>query len=117
MASKSPSVVLTVAAAMGIAAHGQQGADPCDAATFNAKVCKTAVRHNGYCAGGVWVPMTYQQHYPYYYDSFQQYQSGGNLASPALDGNCKRPSTGFFGVHGASRGGFGSTGAGHHAGG
>ena|ERR1035438_8042966 len=108
---KSAKVILTVAAAMGVAARAQQSTDPCEAATFNGAVCNVAIRHNGYCSGGAWVPMTYQQPYPYYYDSYSAFVSGGGLATPAPDQSCKRP--GFFAAHG----GFGSTGAGRHAGG
>ena len=114
---RSARVVLTVAAAMSMAARGQQAPDPCEAANFNVKACKVAVRHRGYCAGSTWVPVTYQQSYPYYYDSYQAYLATGGLATAAEEGNCQRPHSGFFGAHSVSRGGFGSTGAGHHAGG
>ena len=113
---KSAKVVLTVAAAMSMAARGQLAPDPCDAGTFNTKACKVAVKHMGYCDGASFVPMTYPQRYPYYYDSYQAYLANGGLATAAEAGNCLRPYSGFFGVHGFSRGGFGSTGSGHHGG-
>jgi len=109
--------VLTVAAAMSIAARGQLAPDPCDAGTFNTKACKVAVQHHGYCAGSNWVPMTYSAPYPYYYDSYQTYLANGGVAAAAEAGNCRSPHYGLFGVHGISRGGFGSTGSGHHHGG
>jgi hypothetical protein len=97
-----------MAATMGMAARGQQGnsLDPCEPGTFNANVCRVAIRHHGYCSGGVWVPMKYSQDYPNYYDSYQAYLSGGGLAVSAPEEGCRRP-------HGSSymaRGGFGSTG-------
>ncbi len=101
---KSARVILTVAAAIGVAARGQQSGDPCAASTFNAQVCKTAIRHKGYCSGGAFVRTAYQQPYPYYYDSYSAYVSGGGLATPPE--SCL-----------ATRGGFGFHGAAHHAGG
>ena len=114
---KSAGVVFTVAAAMSIAARGQQAPDPCEAATFDIKACNVAVQHKGYCAGSTCVPMAYQQSYPNYYDSYQAYLATGGVATSAETGNCRRPNSGFLGMHGHSRGGFGSTGGGHHAGG
>lgn len=117
-AKKSARVVLTVAAAMGMAARGQLPPDPCDAGTFNTKACKVAVTHQGYCDGATFVPMIYRERYPYYYDSYQAYLANGGAATAAVAGNCRHPHSGIFGVHGVSRGGFGSIGAGHpHAGG
>jgi hypothetical protein len=101
---------------MSMAARGQQTPDPCDAVTFNIKACKTAVQHKGYCAGSTWVPTIYQERYPYYYDSYQAYLATGGVITAAETGNCRSPHSGFFGMHGVSRGGFGSTGAGRHAG-
>ena len=97
--------------------RAQQALDPCDPTTFSAKVCKVAVKHKGYCDGSTWVPMTYSQPYPNYYDSYQAYLASGGAVTAAEAGNCRRPSHGFFGAHGVARGGFGSIGAGHHAGG
>jgi hypothetical protein len=114
---KSARVVLTVAAAMSMAARGQMAPDPCDAASFNNKACKVAVKHSGYCDGASFVPMTYSQPYPNYYDSYQAYLANGGSATAAEAGNCRGSHYGFFGTHGVSRGGFGSTGSGHHHGG
>ena len=115
---KSARVVLTVAAAMSMAARGQLAPDPCDAGTFNVKACKVAVKHMGYCDGASFVPMTYSQPYPNYYDSYQAYLGNGGLATAAAAGNCRYPRSGLFGgAHGYSRGGFGAIGSGHHHGG
>jgi len=113
---KSARVVLTVAAAMGMA-RGQLAPDPCEAGTFNTKACKVAVKHRGYCDGATFVPMTYSQPYPYYYDSYQAFLARGGVVTAADAGSCRRPHGGFFGAHGVSRGGFGATGSGHHHGG
>jgi hypothetical protein len=112
---KSASVVLTVAAAMSMTARGQLAPDPCDAGTFNTKACKVAVKHMGYCDGSTFVPMTYSQRYPNYYDSYQAYLGNGGVVTAAGAGNCPQLHGGF-GIHGVSRGGFGSTGSGHHGG-
>jgi len=114
---KSARVVLTVAAAMSMAARGQMAPDPCDAGTFNTKACKVAVQHMGYCDGSNWVPTTYSERYPYYYDSYQAYLANGGAVTAAEAGNCRRPHSAFWGLYGVSRGGFGSTGALHHHGG
>jgi len=114
---KSARVVLTVAAAMSMAARGQLAPDPCDAGTFNIKACKVAVKHSGYCDGSSFVPMTYSERYPYYYDSYQAYLANGGVATAVEAGNCQHPHGGLFGLYGARRGGFGSTGGGHHHGG
>ena len=113
---KSARVVLTVAAAMSMAARAQLAPDPCDAGSFNVKACKVAVKHKGYCDGVNFVPMTYSQPYPYYYDSYQAYLANGGVATAAAAGDCRTPRYGLFGIHGYSRGGFGSIGAGHHGG-
>lgn len=113
---KSRRVILTVAA-MGISAHAQQGPDPCEPATFNRKVCQVAVRHGGYCSGGTWVPMTYQQAYPNYYDGYLAYLSGGGIVTAAPAETCRRPSKRFLVPRGVPYGGFGATGAWYHAGG
>jgi hypothetical protein len=114
---KSARVVLTVAAAMGMAARGQQAPDPCEAAYFNIKACKVAVQHRGYCDGATWVPATYQEKYPYYYDSYQTYLANGGVVTAVGAGNCRHPHSSFFVSHGFSRGGFGAIGSGHHHGG
>jgi hypothetical protein len=118
---KSARVVLTVAAAMSMSVRGQQpvdlqAADPCASATFNGNACQVAVRHQGYCEGSTWVNMTYQQRYPYYYDSYQTYLAAGGVATAAVVGNCRFPRAGLFGALLVPRGGFGSIGAGRHAG-
>ncbi len=94
---------------MGLAARAQQSGGPCDPATFNAGVCKTAIRQRGYCSGSTWVPNQYGQSYPYYYDLYQQHLAQGGLVSPA--GAC--PST--LRPHHAMFGGFGHTGTFHAA--
>lgn len=94
---KSARVFLTIAAGMGVAARAQQGRDPCAASNFNAQVCKVAIRHKGYCSGGAFVKMPYQQPYPYYYDSYSAFVSGGGLATQP--DSCA--SLGGFGSHGA----------------
>jgi hypothetical protein len=114
---KSARVVLTVAAAMSMAARGQLAPDPCDAGSFNTKACKVAVQHQGYCDGASFVPMTYSQPYPNYYDSYQAYLANGGVATAVEAGNCRTLYGGFFGGYGFSRRGFGSTGSGHHHGG
>jgi hypothetical protein len=114
---RSARVILTVAAAVSMA-RGQESLGPCDPASFNGRVCKVAIPHKGYCSGGAWVPVTYQQAYPYYYDSYQTYQTGGGLVTPVAAENCNRPGAGFFARHNVLRGGFGAIGSGrHHAGG
>ncbi len=119
-AKKSARVVLTVAAAMGMAARGQLAPDPCDAGSFNSKACKVAVKHQGYCDGVNFVPMTYSQPYPNYYDSYQAYLANGGVVTAVGAGNCRYPYSGLFGArgssHGITHGGFGSTGSGHHGG-
>src|SRR5579863_10014187 len=100
---RSARVILTVAAAMSVAARGQQSLGPCETTAFNAKVCKIAIHHKGYCSGGNWVPMTYAQAYPYYYDSYQTYMADGGQVTAAAVENCSRPRGGFFSAHGARR--------------
>jgi hypothetical protein len=101
-----------------MAARGQLAPDPCDAGTFNVKACKVAVKHQGYCDGANFVPMTYSQPYPNYYDSYQAYLANRGVATAAEGGNCWH--RGIFGAHGLSHGithgGFGATGSGHHGG-
>ena len=114
---RSAVVILTAAAAMGMAAHAQQSTDPCEGASFNGKVCQAAVRHGGYCAGGTWIPRIYQQRYPDYYDKYQSYLSGGGVATAVPEEKCRRPFHSIFGSHRVSYGGFGAIGSGHPAGG
>jgi hypothetical protein len=103
-------------AAAGLVTRGQQLPDPCDAASFNPKICKTAVRRGGYCFEGKWVPATYQQPYPYYYDLYQEYALQGGMVDTPRWGNCGHGFFSAIGVtHGVAHGGFGSTGSGHSA--
>jgi hypothetical protein len=109
---RSTSVTLTVIAAMGLGARAQQAAeDPCGPASFNPKVCQTAVRRGGYCSQGVWVPADYQEPYPYYYGLNLFYQAQGGVATAVPEEKCKHGHGFFHPIHG----GFGSTGAGHSA--
>jgi hypothetical protein len=98
---RSAHVILTAAAAIGMSAHAQ-GVDPCDAAMFNGKACQAAVRHKGFCSGGAWVPMTYSEKYPYFYDKYQSFISGGGVVTPFAAETCKQPGTarGGFGIFG-----------------
>ncbi len=105
---KSSKVTLTLVAALGMAGCGHRGVDPCDAATYNDAACLQAVKDGGYNWGGQWVPMTYYQPYPYYYDSYRSYVDGG--------GQVKAAPPEAYGHAGVARGGFGETGAGHGAG-
>jgi hypothetical protein len=111
---KSTQVTLTVAAAMGLAARGQQAPqDPCGATSFNSKACQAAVKRSRFCWQGQWIPMTDPQPYPYYYGLYQDYVANGGSVAPVPAQHCG----GFF--LGAIHGGFGGIGAGHqrHAGG
>jgi len=105
---KSAKVTLTMVAAVGLAACQRQRLDPCQQATFDQQACEDAVRSGGYYWNGSWVPMIYHYPYPYYYDSYRSYVSGGGAVHPTPSGAYASP--------GVSRGGFGSIGAGHGAG-
>jgi hypothetical protein len=96
---RSASVTLTLAVTLS-AAHAQQSADPCDAATFNAKVCHAVVRQGSYCSQGSPVAIHYQQSYPYYYDRYRTYTSQGGAVNPSRAEPCRH-------------GGFGATAAIH----
>jgi hypothetical protein len=111
---KSPTVTLTIVTAMGLAAKAQPAADPCTTVTFNAGACKTAIHAGGYCSGGAWLPVTYSNPYPYYYDLYRSHLNGGGSISPAVVEKCHRPLGALIGAHGVSHGGFGATGRGHH---
>ena len=113
---RSARVILTVAAAVSMAAHAQQSGDPCEPATFSGKSCQSAVHHGGFCSGGSWVPMTYDQRYPYYYDRYLTHIAAGGAVIAAPEEKCKRPSH-FLAGHGVARRGFGGIGAGRVAGG
>ena len=111
---RSARVILTAAAAAAISAQAQ-AADPCDALTFNGRVCRIAIKHKGFCSGGAWTPMTYSQKYPYYYDKYAAYLLGGGAFLPFTEESCKNPDATLG--HGIARGGFGTTGAGRGSGG
>lgn len=101
---KSTKVTITIVAAIGSAAR-VPAADPCDPATFNEKVCKSAVSQHGFCENGEWSAMQYGQKYPYYYDLYQNHLSAGGAVTPAVPGQCRRPGGNLF-----RHGGFGATG-------
>jgi hypothetical protein len=105
---RSASVTLTLAVTL-TAARAQQSADPCDAATFNAKVCKVAIRSGSYCSQDLRVVAAYPQSYPYYYDLYRSYTSQGGVVDVSPAETCPRSSS-------VIHGGFGMTGA-HHGGG
>jgi hypothetical protein len=106
---KSAQVTLTLVATLGLAACNRRQ-DPCESASFSEQVCQDAVRNNGYYWRGSWIPMTYHYPYPYYYDSYRSYAAKGGAMHAA-------PAGSYSASHGVSRGGFGSTGAGHSVGG
>jgi len=116
---KSRQVTLTVVAAVALAGC-QRRMDPCESATFDPTACGDAIRNGGYYWRGTWFPMAYHNPYPYYYDSYRRYVYGGGRVTGAPSGAYLRPSTGgTSSTHGSgevTRGGFGSTGAGHGAG-
>ena len=109
---KSANITLTVVAAMGMAACNRRP-DPCEAGSFNEQACNDAVRNHGYYHGGSWVPMYYSHPYPYYYDTYRGYVARGGTVRSAPSGIYSAPGS----SSGVSRGGFGSTGAAHAAGG
>jgi len=102
---RSASVALSVVAALATA-HAQQGADPCDATTFNAGACKAAVRGGYYCSHRARVSTSYQHAYPYYYDRYQDYVSQGGVVSVAPAETCPGRASHL-------RGGFGVTASAH----
>jgi hypothetical protein len=114
-------VTLTLVAAIGLAGCSRRY-DPCDDRTFDATACADAVRSGGYYWNGSWVPMTYGHPYPYYYDAYRARLTGGGVVTAAPSGAYARPAgAGAAGdpataAPGVTRGGFGSTGAGHGAG-
>ena len=112
---RSRRIIFTAAAALGMAAHAQDRVNPCEPGAFNGRVCQAAIRHGGFCSGGSWVPMTYDQRYPYYYDRYVGYLTSGGTVIAAPEEKCQRPAYGLFGSH--RRGGFGAIGAGRPAGG
>lgn len=110
---KRPTAIsLTLVTAMGVAARGQTYIpDPCGAPSFNGAACERAIRQQGYCSQGSWVPMRYQADYPHFYSMYELYTAAGGLVMPVIDESCKRPRGGAV-----MRGGFGSTGVGHAGG-
>src|SRR5438067_33197 len=120
---RSSKVTLTVVAAMGLAGCSRRY-DPCDSRSFDAIACGDAVRGGGYYYRGSWYPMTYHYPYPYYYDAYRSHVSRGGPVVAVPPGAYGRPGASAPGAGtsapaagGVTRGGFGSTGAGHSAGG
>lgn len=113
---KSTKVTLTVVATVGLESCGRRQPDPCRAETFHEQACQEAVRNRGYYYHGAWVPMSYSNPYPYYYDSYRGYVSSGGAvhADPAEayshTGGAPAPAAGV------ERGGFGAHGAAGEAG-
>jgi hypothetical protein len=110
---KSARVTLTLVATMGMALRAQ-GPNPCASVTFDEKACKASIRYSGFCSQGAWVPVTYHEQYPYYYDIYRNYLSAGGIVTPAKLENCRRSGGHGSGAHGVSRGGFGAIGHGGH---
>ena len=122
-ARKSTQITLTVVAAAGLAGCGRRPIDPCEAQYFNQQACLEAVDSGGYYWNGSWYPMRYQA-YPYYYDSYRTYVShGGHVYSAPSSayvhsggGSSPSRTAGTPSSSSVTRGGFGSTAAGHGAG-
>lgn len=104
---------LTTLACLALAAQAQQRLDPCNAPTFNEHACMVAIENRGYCWNGRWVNLKYRNPFPYYYDAYQELLAGGATVVPAAVGSCTPPTRTFVGIHGATHGGFGSTGTSH----
>jgi len=116
---RSSQVTLTVVAAIGLAGCGRRY-DPCDERSFDAVACGDAIRGGGYYWNGSWVPMTYSHPYPYYYDAYRVRVSRGDPVVSVPGKTYGRPAGGADAGHSGgtvTRGGFGSTGAGHGGGG
>lgn len=111
---RSSKVTLTVVAAIGLAGCSRRY-DPCDERSFDAIACGDAIRSGGYYWHGSWIPMTYSQPYPYYYDTYRSRISRGESVVAVPGGAYARPA-GSAPAGGVTRGGFGSTGAAHGAG-
>lgn len=129
---KSAQVTLTVVAAVGLASCGRRRMDPCQPASFSQQACQEAIDGGGYYWQGSWFPMVYHSPYPYYYDSYRGYVSHGgriysaptgayshssaSTPSSAKPSSASGSSSSSSPSSGVTRGGFGSTGAGHGAG-
>lgn len=111
---KSVGIGLTFLAALGVGAGAQRRLDPCTAASFNDQACQAAIQNGGYCWNGRWVRMKYSQPYPYYFDVYDAFVSGGGITSPAEVGACGPPVSSLSHLTGR-RGGFGATSCGHTA--
>src|SRR6185369_12232162 len=123
---KSTRVTLTVVAAVGLASCGRRRMDPCQPSYFNQQACQEAIDGRGYYWGGTWYPMVYSHPYPYYFDSYRSYTSGGGRVYTAPSEAYRRSTTTSSGgssatgssssstpSSGVTRGGFGSTGSSH----
>jgi len=115
---KSTKVTLTVVAVIGLASCGRSRRDPCESAYYSDLACQEAIRSGGYYWGGTWVPMTYSNPYPFYYDRYRSYAGSGGRTYSVPAGSYARPSGSSSSTpSGVTRGGFGSTGAAHSSGG
>jgi hypothetical protein len=115
---RSSQVTLTVIAALGLAGCSRRY-DPCDERSFDVAACGDAIRGGGYYWNGSWVPMSYSHPYPYYYDAYRTRVSRGEPVVSVPGKTYGRPAAGAgSAAHpgGVTRGGFGSTGAGHGGG-
>jgi|SRR5579883_1913560 len=120
---RSSQVTLTIVAALGLAGCSRRY-DPCDERSFDAIACSDAIRGGGYYWHGSWVPMYYSHPYPYYFDSYRSRMSRGGSVVGVPAGAYARPGDGApagagdagHAGSGVTRGGFGSTGAGHGGG-
>src|SRR5579862_119272 len=118
---KSARVTLTVVTAAALAACARRRLDPCDAASFNQQACQEAIDRGGYYWQGSWCPVVYHYPYPYYFDSYRTYVAGGGrvVSAPGgtyVSGSGTPGSSSPSSSTSVTRGGFGSTGAGHGGG-
>jgi hypothetical protein len=114
---RSSQVTLTLVTAIGLAGCGRRY-DPCDERSFDAVACTDAIHGGGYYWNGSWVPMSYTHPYPFYYDAYRTRVARGDTVISVPGKTYGRPSGANAGHSGGSvtRGGFGSTGAGHGGG-
>jgi len=126
---KSSQITLTVVAAAGLAGCGRRALDPCETQYFNEQACRDAVAQGGYYWNNTYYPMHYQP-YLYYYDSYRTYVTrGGHVysssgssyvhsggSSSTATRSSSGSSSGSSSSSSVTRGGFGSTAAGHGAG-